>query len=257
MLIHLKESLHKRGIKVPPRHLTSLPPHPNTPPQVPGWLDTPPAPQPAAFLGMLRELAMLWSVVILCQSKQVWGSWFYSNPAPDCYPNIYTLPQRRGHGQGGLWGYSASSKGPVTDVPSQETHAQHCLDEPPSPWRQTSENGNTTQAGGKPGKLPTPWQHKKWESQSTTDERLSLVHQPQCWRELHLKKINQNDLQEACGDQESNWLSEWWSRHWARSNGMAPLGDTDQIILRFSWADSPVLTSSALCKARWSKVHYF
>lgn len=59
------------------------------------------------------------------------------------------------------------------------------------------------------------------------------------------------------GGQESPWLSKWWGQHWARSNGMAPLGDTDQIILRFSWADSPVLTSSALCKARWSKVHYF
>jgi hypothetical protein len=49
---------------------------------------------------------------------------------------------------------------------------------------------------------------QKVESQNTTDERLSLCISHNVEKSFNLKKINQNDLQEVWGDQESNWLSK-------------------------------------------------
>lgn len=120
-----------------------------------------------------------------------------------------------------------------------------------------SEDENTTQAGSKLGKPPPPppsWQHKGWSHTAPQMRGSAWCTSQTIEGSVNRKKINQNDLQDAwgwSGEPLVKQVMEPEAMEWPR------LGDPDRIILRFSWADSPVLTSSALCKARSSKVHYF
>lgn len=59
-----------------------------------------------------------------------------------------------------------------------------------STWRQTREDGDTTQADGKPGKLPIPLQHKRWSHKTPQMSSSAQCVGHNAEESFGLKKIN-------------------------------------------------------------------
>lgn len=119
-------------------------------------------------------------------------------PAPDWDLHANTLPSKGR--DSGIHGLSIVVRNSCS-LPRNSCSAL-------SMWRQTREDGDTTQADGKPGKLPIPLQNKRWSHKTPHMSSSAQCVGHNAEESFGLKKINRNDLQEAWGRQESNCLSK-------------------------------------------------